>query len=96
MTGQAPKPKPQRKESPETESSGMEMFDRDEIVNDDVVADDELAICGERQIESADPGEVSEDDDDNAYQNSDEALPDDEEEVEIARDPEREGRRFND
>ena len=96
MAGHAPRQKPQRNESPETESTGMEMFDRDEIVEDDVVADDELAILGERQVESADPGEISEDDDDNAYQNSDEALPDDDVEVEIARDPEREGRRFND
>jgi len=96
MTGNDPRQKRARDESPETESSGVDMFDRDEIVEDDVIADDELAILGERQIESADPGEISEDDDDNAYQNSDEALPDDEEEVEIARDPEREGRRFND
>lgn len=32
--------------------------------------------------------------DDNPYQNSDEALPEDEEEVSLARDPSREGGRF--
>ena len=56
-------------------------------------ADDELAILGERQVEPDDAG-LSEEDDDNPYQESDEALPDDEEEVEISRDPEREGHRF--
>ena len=69
---------------------------KDELVSDDVIADDELAIRGEHLVESEDAGDLSEDDDDNAYQESDEALPDDEEEREIARDPEREGRRFND
>lgn len=37
-------------------------------------------------------GEVVEEDDDNAFQNSDDALPDDEEEAAIARHPTREGR----
>ena len=36
-----------------------------------------------------------EDDDDNPYQDSDEALPDDEEEAAIGRDPSREGTRFD-
>lgn len=40
-------------------------------------------------------GELPEEDEDNAYQNSDEALPDDEEEDAIARDPDREGGRFD-
>jgi hypothetical protein len=37
-------------------------------------------------------GELPEEDDDNAYQNSDEALPDDQEEAAISRHPTREGR----
>ena len=41
------------------------------------------------------PAESFGEDDDNAYQNSDEALPDDLEEVAIARDPGREGGRFD-
>lgn len=40
-------------------------------------------------------GEVPEEDDDNAYQNSDEALPDDAEERVISRDPSKEGSRFD-
>ena len=37
-------------------------------------------------------GDLPEEDDDNAYQNSDEALPDDQEESAIKRHPTREGR----
>lgn len=70
--------------------------DWDEFTEEEIMADDELAIRGERQVESEDAGDLSEDDDDNPYQNSDDALPDDEEEKEISRDLEREGRRFND
>lgn len=44
--------------------------------------------------DSAAAGDVSEDDD-NPYQNSDEALPEDGEEAVIARDPSREGGRFD-
>jgi len=45
---------------------------------------------------SAEPsGELPGEDDDNEYQESDEALPDDEEERAIARDPAKEGSRFD-
>ncbi|MCO4315878.1 hypothetical protein M8997_001670 [Phyllobacterium sp. 21LDTY02-6] len=67
-----------------------------EVQTEEVQADDELAITGGRQVPSADADGISEDDDDNAYQESDAALPDDEEEAEITADPEREGHRFND
>lgn len=40
-------------------------------------------------------GEIEEEDDDNSYQESDEALPNDSEETAIARDPSREGGRFD-
>lgn len=40
-------------------------------------------------------GDLPGEDDDNAYQNSDEALPDDAEERAITRDPDREGGRFD-
>ena len=40
-------------------------------------------------------GDLPEEDDDNLYQNSDEALPDDGEEKAIANDPSREGTRFD-
>jgi len=53
--------------------------------------DDNLATA-EANVGIQIDGEVVEEDDDNAYQNSDEALPDDEEEAAIARHPTREGR----
>ncbi len=74
----------------------IETQDWDEVGAMDVQVDDELAILGARQIDSADAGDLSEDDDDNPYQESDAALPDDEEEAEIAFDPEREEHRFGD
>lgn len=40
-------------------------------------------------------GQVNEDDDDNSYQKSDEALPSDSEEAAIRRDPSRENGRFD-
>lgn len=45
--------------------------------------------------EQARSGETEEEDDDNAYQESDEALPNDTEEAVINRDPSREGGRFD-
>ncbi len=70
--------------------------DWSDVNSEEMPIDDELAIRGERHIASEDAGDLSEDDDDNPYQNSDDALPDDEEEDEITRDPEREGHRFGD
>lgn len=46
-------------------------------------------------VEEAQSDEISEEDDDNAYQDSDEALPSDAEEAAIRRDPSREGVRFD-
>jgi hypothetical protein len=40
-------------------------------------------------------GELPDEDDDNPYQESDEALPDDTEEAAISRDPSKEGTRFD-
>ncbi len=97
MSGREAKNSPERIEPREPASrTPIETQDWDDIGAEevDVLADDELAILGERQVESEDAGGLSEDDDDNPYQESDEALPDDEEEAEIARDPEREGHRF--
>ena len=42
-----------------------------------------------------DPAELAEEDDDNPFQESDDALPDDEEERALSRDPSREGSRFD-
>ncbi|CAN7348797.1 hypothetical protein LJR231_001997 [Phyllobacterium sp. LjRoot231] len=86
--------KTKRREGP----AGISMKKRDwtDVSAEEMPVDDELAIRGERHAASEDAGDLSEDDDDNTYQNSDDALPDDKEEDEIARDPEREGHRFGD
>lgn len=97
MSEDKPQNNPERTELHEKPSrTPIETQDWDNIVAEEVQADDELAILGERQVPSEDAGDLSEDDDDNPYQESDEALPDDEEEAEIAFDPEREGHRFGD
>jgi hypothetical protein len=58
-----------------------------DIENEDVLAHVEAIEEEEAQEEV--------DNDDNPYQESDEALPDDEEEAAISRDPSREGSRFD-
>lgn len=59
------------------------------------ITPDSLPENGDFRYEPEDDGELPEEEDDNAYQNSDEALPDDREERAIARDPSREGGRFD-
>jgi hypothetical protein len=46
-------------------------------------------------INASKPDDLPEEDDDNPYQESDEALPDDEEEAAIARDPSKQKSRFD-
>jgi hypothetical protein len=65
---------------------------------DDIEAADPFAPEPEAEdpeIEGEVPGDLPEEDDDNPYQESDEALPDDLEEKVIQRDPSREGSRFD-
>ena len=50
---------------------------------------------GDLRYDAERDGDLPEEDDDNAYQNSDEALPDDGEERAISRDASREGGRFD-
>ncbi|WP_442579743.1 hypothetical protein ACSBOB_30365 [Mesorhizobium sp. ASY16-5R] len=77
------------KEAPELEETDW----------DDIEAADPFATPLESEDLEEDEGEMSgdlpEEDDDNAYQESDEALPDDLEERVIEHDPSREGSRFD-
>jgi hypothetical protein len=50
---------------------------------------------GDLRFEDEPSGELPDEDDDNEYQESDEALPDDEEERAIARNPAKKGGRFD-
>lgn len=74
------------KEAPELEQTDWE----------DIEAADPFAPEPEaEEPEGEVPGDLPEEDDDNPYQESDEALPDDLEEKVIQRDPSREGSRFD-
>ncbi|WP_258602567.1 hypothetical protein [Mesorhizobium sp. AR10] len=79
-------------EAPAPEQQDWPATERDPIrgakILPDSVPEDEGADIDE-------DGELPDEDDDNAYQNSDEALPDDAEEAAIARDPARRGRPFD-
>jgi hypothetical protein len=63
--------------------------DWDAVGRGEIEPEIDLEELAEEEIEE------DEDDDDNPYQESDEALPDDEEEAAIGRDPSREGTRFD-
>ncbi|MDW6023587.1 hypothetical protein SAZ10_17695 [Mesorhizobium sp. BAC0120] len=56
------------------------------------VPDDDLR---QEPINAPEPGDLPEEDDDNPYQESDEALPDDEEEAALTRDPSKQKSRFD-
>jgi hypothetical protein len=66
-------------------------LDWDLVGSEPVAANDE-----EGPVEGEQPGDLPEEDDDNPYQESDEALPDDAEEKVIDRNPGREETRFDD
>jgi hypothetical protein len=69
-----------------------------DIVPDEEAEDallDDVTEPLDEEAEIGPAGELEEEDDDNPYQNSDEALPDDEEERAITRHPSREGGLFD-
>ncbi|KAA3448823.1 hypothetical protein C7I87_20485 [Mesorhizobium sp. SARCC-RB16n] len=72
----------------ETEGPAIEQQDWDALEGAKVLPD---SVAVEDEAE----GDLPEEDDDNAYQESDEALPDDVEEAVISRDPSRQGGRFD-
>ncbi|RWM15602.1 MAG: hypothetical protein EOR72_12770 [Mesorhizobium sp.] len=56
---------------------------------------DRVAVNGDPQDDAEARGDLPEEDDDNPFQDSDEALPDDEEERVLSKDPSKEGSRFD-
>ncbi|MER8376320.1 hypothetical protein NKH19_11870 [Mesorhizobium sp. M1338] len=84
----APRGKPRtdiEDDAPRADGPTIEQQDWDAVKGGQILPDSENG-----DIEK--DGELPEEDDDNAYQNSDEALPDDQEEAAIKRHPTREGR----
>ncbi|MBZ9860151.1 hypothetical protein FJW05_08830 [Mesorhizobium sp. B2-9-1] len=78
----------------ETEAPGIEQQDWDALDNGRVPPGS-VAINGDPEDDAEAQGVLPEEDDDNPYQESDEALPDDEEERVLSRDPSKEGSRFD-
>lgn len=92
-----PRKKPDREENedeignegPALEEQDWEAIESGAITPDSIPENGDLRYDVERSVEPP------EDNDDNPYQNSDEALPEDREEAAITRDPFREGSRFD-
>ena len=79
-------------EAPRLEETDWDAVENAEFVPDSAPQNGDLRYeLGEEET----PSELDEEDDDNPYQNSDEALPDDEEERALSRDPSKEGSRFD-
>ncbi|ESY95244.1 hypothetical protein NKI12_05695 [Mesorhizobium australicum] len=81
-------PTVQNEDPTETEGPTVEQQDWDALAGARILPDDV-------EVEDEADGELPEEDDDNPYQESDEALPDDVEEAVLSRDPSREGGRFD-
>jgi len=76
-------------EAPTIEQQDWDGLEGTKVLPDSVVVENGAGDATEVE------GTVPEEDDDNAYQNSDEALPDDQEERVLSRDPSKEGNRFD-
>ncbi|PBB23378.1 hypothetical protein CK228_22500 [Mesorhizobium sp. WSM4312] len=89
----APRSKPRTgdDESPEVEGPTIEQQDWDAIKGAQILPDT-VSENGDMRYAVEKDGDLPEEDDDNALQHSDDALPDDEEEAAIKRHPTREGR----
>ncbi|RUX04484.1 hypothetical protein EN784_24300 [bacterium M00.F.Ca.ET.141.01.1.1] len=81
-------PAVQAEDPGETEGPAMGQQDWDALEGAKILPDNAA-------VEDEAEGDLPEEDDDNPYQESDEALPDDVEEAVISRDPSREGGRFD-
>jgi hypothetical protein len=76
---------------PDVDGRAVEQQDWDAVKGGQILPDS-VPENGDVRYDIEKDGELPEEDDDNAYQNSDEALPDDQEEAAIKRHPTREGR----
>lgn len=92
---------PRRKPDPrpnddETGDEGPALEEQDwEAIESGALTPDSIPENGDLRYDVERSGEAPEEDDDNPYQNSDEALPEDGEEAALARDPSKEGGRFD-
>ncbi|WP_292421917.1 hypothetical protein [Mesorhizobium sp.] len=88
---------PRNKQRParqkQSEAAAIERQERD--APEGRIPPDSVAVNGDPRDDAEAEGTLPEEDDDNPYQESDEALPNDEEERSLARDPSKEGSRFD-
>ncbi|WP_434721419.1 hypothetical protein [Mesorhizobium sp. RIZ17] len=89
-----PRDKQRATRQEETEAPGIEQQDWDALEGNRILPDG-VAVNGDPGDDMEPQGVLPEEDDDNPYQESDEALPDDEEERVLSRDPSKEGSRFD-
>ncbi|UCI09726.1 hypothetical protein [Mesorhizobium sp. B1-1-8] len=89
-----PRNKQRSAKQDEAEAPTIEQQDRDDIEGSRILPDS-VVVNSDPQDDVEAEGALPEEDDDNPYQNSDEALPDDEEERALSRDPSKEGSRFD-
>ena len=87
-------PRNKQRSKNETETPTIEQQDWDSFEGNKVLPDVVTTENGAPDRQETE-GTLPDEDDDNAYQESDEALPDDEEERALARDPSKEGSRFD-
>ncbi|AZO12055.1 MULTISPECIES: hypothetical protein [unclassified Mesorhizobium] len=89
-----PRNKQRSAKQDEAEAPAIEQQDWDTLEGNRILPDS-VAVNGDPQDDVEAEGTLPEEDDDNPYQNSDEALPEDEEERVLSRDPSKEGSRFD-
>lgn len=85
------KPRTDDDDGPEVEGPTIAQLDWDAVKGGQILPDS-VSENGDMRYGTEKDGELPDEDDDNANQDSDDALPDDEEEAAIKRHPTREGR----
>ncbi|TIR27803.1 MAG: hypothetical protein E5X34_02625 [Mesorhizobium sp.] len=89
-----PRDKQRPAKADETEAPTIEQQDWDALEGSRILPDS-VAVNGDPQDDAEAEGDLPEEDDDNPFQDSDEALPDHEEERVLSKDPSKEGSRFD-
>ena len=89
-----PRDKQRPPNTDEIEAPTIEQQDWDSLEGGRILPDS-VAVNGDPQDDAEAEGDLPEEDDDNPFQDSDEALPNDEEERVLSKDPSKEGSRFD-
>ena len=89
-----PRDRKRQEKRDETEAPTIEQQDWDAVEGARILPDS-VPVNGDLQDAAEPQGDLPEENDDNPFQDSDEALPDDEEERVLSKDPSKEGSRFD-